>query len=158
MSCLLLMFNIRRRIFISLLLVLAVPTLVNARVVQEWTYQEMFDKADLVVIAQVVFSKDTDERNILLDDIKVIGVLTDFKTSLILKGPKNLMAFQFHHYRLQSQKDENIVNGPDLVRIGSERPMFLLFLHKESDGKYAPVTGQTDPASYSVLELKGAAN
>jgi hypothetical protein len=118
----------------------------------------MFDKADLVTIAYVVSTKDTEERSTILDGIKVIGVATEFKSALILKGPKGVTNFQLHHYRFQSESDrENIANSPALLQIGPYHPVFLLFLVKESDGRYAPVTGQTDPAMFSVLPLNGAA-
>jgi len=122
----------------------------------------MFDKSDLVVIATVVSSKDTDERIRLPDyspAVTVIGVITEFQTSIILKGMKDIKKFQLHHYRYRSEDDESAVaNTPELVKIKpGMRQGFLLFLVKELDGKYAPATGQTDPAILSVLELMGAA-
>ncbi len=119
------------------------------------TYQEMFDKADLVVIAMAGDTKDTNERAKLLKDIEVIGVETEFTTRLTLKGPKEIRNFQLHHYR--TPDDVFVTNGPHLVSIHlppGRHPDFLMFLIKEKDGRYAPVTGQTDPASFSVLELK----
>jgi hypothetical protein len=134
-----------------------IPQVLSARIVRTWSYQEMFDKADLVVIASVVSTKDTKERTTLLNDVNVVGVFTEFKSLLILKGPKTVPTFQLRHYRLQSENDEKIVNGPDLVRIGPHHPVFLLFLTKDRDGRYSPLTGQTDPATFSVLRLNGAA-
>jgi len=133
------------------------PQLLSARIVRTWSYQEMFDKADLIVVASVVSTKDTKERTTLLN-INVVGVFTEFRSLLILKGSKTVPTFQLHHYRLQSENEENIVNGPDLVRIGPHHPIFLLFLIKDRDGKYSPLTGQTDPATFSVLRLNGAAD
>jgi hypothetical protein len=146
----------RLKIYISLVLAFMALGPLMARIVQSWTYQEMFDKADLVVIAKVVSTKDTDERSTLLD-LNVVGVVTEFKSHLILKGPKGVTTFQLHHYRLESENDENVVNGPDLIRIVEHRA-FLLFLTREHDGRYAPVTGQTDPGGLSVLELKSVAD
>lgn len=148
------------RIFLSLLLTFSMPGLLMARMTEFWTYQEMFDKADLVVIARVVSTKDIDERSTLLDNINVIGVITEFRSRLILKGAQNVTTFQLHHYRLQSESDENVANGPDLIRFPRPRPHppFLMFLIKEADGRYAPVGGQTDPAGLSVLELRGGAD
>ena len=118
----------------------------------------MFDKADLVVIARVVATKDTDERSTLLS-FDAIGVVTEFKTHLILKGEKKINRFQLHHYRLASESDkETIANGPNLISFSRERVPCLLFLVKERDGRYAPVTGQEDPALHSVLELGGTAD
>ena len=34
---------------------------------------------------------------------------------------------------------------------------FILFLKLESDGRYAPVSGQTDPALFDVVKLNGMA-
>jgi len=147
--------DLRARLVLLLLLTCSIPGPIVARLTYAWTYQEMFERADLVVIAGVVSSKDTEERRTLLDDIRVIGVTTEFKSYLVLKGDKNVATFRLHHYRLQSEADENIVNGPDLVRIPKHPATFLLFLSKEPDGRYAPVTGQTDPAGLSVLELRG---
>jgi len=130
----------------------------NARITKAWRYQEMFDKADLVVIARVAATKDTDERSTILT-LDVIGVVTEFRTHLILKGDKSIKTFQLHHYRLVSESDKwNIANGPNLISFSWEHPPFLLFLTREGDGRYAPVTGQEDPNAFSVLELRGGAD
>ena len=121
------------------------------------TYQEMFDKADLVVIARALETKDTSERSKLLHDVDVIGVETEFVTRVTLKGPKEIRKFVLHHYR-EEPDDASTANGPALIRIppGPRHPDFLMFLKKEKNGRYAPVTGQTDPMLFSVLELKSA--
>jgi hypothetical protein len=151
----------RARIFLSLLLAFSVPQLLSARLTRQWSYQEMFDNADLVVIATVLSTKDTGERTTLPDydpSLVVIGVTTEFKSLVVLKGAKGITKFQLHHYRYRSANDEfAVANTPNLVRVGAGKDFFL-FLVKESDGRYAPVTGQTDPAGLSVLDLKGAAN
>jgi len=137
--------------------------MLNARLMQYWSYQEMFNKADLVVIAAIASSKDTDERTILPNyspPLKVVGVVSEFESRLVLKGDKKIAGFQLHYYRYQFAQDEDAVaNTPELVRIKpGQKAIFLLFLIKESDGRYAPVTGQTDPSLFSVLELKGGAD
>jgi len=130
----------------------------SARITKAWRYQAMFDKADLVVIARVVVSKDTDERS-MLGPFHVIGVSTEYKTHLTLKGDKSVATFRLHHYRLASESEkETIANGPNLIRFSFEHSAFLLFLIREPDGSYAPITGQEDPAIYSVLELRGSAD
>jgi hypothetical protein len=141
--------------FLPILLLSAIPKLVDAHILEPWSYQQMFDKADLVVIATFVSSKDTSEHAALRDlspPSKVIGVVSDFETRLTLKGPKD-KRFELHHYRLD---EVEYSNGPSLIDIKPGRETtFLLFLIKEKDGRYAPVTGQTDPAALSVLELEG---
>jgi hypothetical protein len=118
----------------------------------------MFDKADLVVIARPTATKDTSEHSKLLTDIPVIGVHTDFETRLVLKGSHDATSFTLHHYRLDRADDENIANGPNLIRLEMkphQRRTYLLFLRREQDGVYAPVTDQTDPYDTCVYELPG---
>lgn len=160
MRLLMLRYPVEIRIFLILVLMFSAPRVMDARIVKPWTYQEMFDKADLVVIAEVLSTKDTEERSALQDlepHVDVIGIVTDFKSRLTLKGSQNVKTFQLHHYRFQSEDDKLAANSPDLVELSGQRQVFLLFLVKERNGRYAPVTGQTDPASFAVLELKGAA-
>jgi hypothetical protein len=94
--------------------------------------------------------------NDLEPHVLVIGVVSEFKTSLVLKGPRDSTTFQLHHYRFASADDQLAANSPDLIRLSEGHFPFLMFLVKEPDGRYAPVTGQTDPASRSVIELKAA--
>ena len=146
------------RLLPAFLAVLASAQPGAARIAERsWTYREMFDKSDLVVIATGYSTKDTTERSKLLGTISVVGVETEFKTCLVLKGKGNIKNFILHHYRLPD--NESFVDGPLLVEVDPRKHQtFLLFLVKEKDGRYAPVTGQTDPAGFCVLELKGAAD
>lgn len=141
--------------------VLVIAKMSSARLVREWTDKEMFERADLVVIACNLSTKDSDERIELPDlspPVSVIGVVTEFRTNLILKGSQNVTRLLLHHYRLDKAADIMIPNGPRLVRIpDGEHKNFLLFLKKEGDGRYIPVTGQADPAGLSVVELVGGA-
>jgi hypothetical protein len=117
------------------------------------SYQEMFDKADLVVIATALATKETAEQSKLLGTVNVVGVETEFRTRLTLKGAKEVRKFVLHHYR--EADDQSIANGPALIHIPPGRhPDFLMFLVREKAGRYAPVTGQTDPILFSVLELR----
>jgi hypothetical protein len=122
---------------------------------KDWTFQEMFAKSDLVVIAVPVSSKDTDEHSTLRDispPESVLGLTTQFEVRLVVKGDMKIKTFVLHHYRLEH--DEAMVSGPALVTFNSKQSTpFLLFLIREADGRYAPVTGQTDPGYYSVVEL-----
>src|SRR2546423_6209700 len=94
-----------------LVFTIGVAPIGSARITKGWRYQEMFDKAALVVIARVVTTNDTDERSTILSH-KVIGVATDFKTYLVLKGDKAIETFQLHHYRFASDSDKStIANG-----------------------------------------------
>ena len=159
-------YRLLTKILSALLLMFALIDPLAARfIVGGQTFQEMFDKADLVVIATAVKTKDTTERKKLIDiDVihttrpdllqdEVIGVETEFDTRVTLKGSKDVRKFLLHHYRLAVEEEGG--NGPNFVRIPSQRHGdFLMFLIREKDGRYAPVTGQFDPAVLSVLELK----
>ena len=133
------------------------------------SYEEMFKKANLVVIARPLSTKETKERTTLdkltlhglrsLDGpaIPVIGLHTEFETHLVLKGDKNVKKFIVHHYRLESNLPP-LVNGPTLAAFDLKKPkMFLLFLVMEPDGGYAPASGQVDPAAFSVIQLQSIA-
>jgi hypothetical protein len=146
----------------------ASPSVV-ARSGKRWTYREMLEKSDLVVIGDWSGTKETDERSTLAETappVRVIGVTTEFKASLVLKGPKDVKKLGLHYYKFQYEDDALRDLAPQLIRIlepverdGVNYPgggRFLLFLSKEGDGRYAPVTGQTNPAVYSVLNLREA--
>ena len=145
--------------FIASVLVLAVPSLTHARLMKAWTYQEMFDKADLVVIAHPSATKDVPEKSATPDRPMwdVVAQETEFKIGLVTKGDKNLKQLVLHHYRL-SKPQEPLINGPSFVSFNPKTyQSYLLFLKKEADGRYAPVCGQSDPAIFSVLKLEGSA-
>ena len=142
--------------------ILALSTsLAMARLVRNWSSQELLDQADLAVIATPTASTDTAEHIDLpgFDGQRVIGVETKFAITGVFKGDKTLKEFVLHYYR----PDTNGVIVPDAPSfvsfVVSEDPMFptrkyMLFLHREADGRYAPVVGQADPG-LSVKELVG---
>ena len=148
------------RRFLTLLLLLALPLVVAARVVRAWSYQEMFDQADLVVIAKPTATGDAEDKGRVTDfsrPYEVIAVATEMEARVIMKGEKTTNRFVLHHYRL-AQRDGPVVNGPNFVAFDPKgHHAFLLFLKKEADGRYAPVTDQRDPALFSVLRLEGFA-
>lgn len=145
------------------LLLLAIPVLCFGRLMNIWTYQELFDQADLVVIGAPTTTEDTKEKGGLPEwtTIDSVGVATGFKVSVVIKGDKALKKFVLHHYRL---KDPNKIpeNGPNFVSFApstnpEQSDRYMLFLKKETDGKYAPVGGQIDPALFSIVKLHGCA-
>src|SRR6266404_5487534 len=130
----------RKQTFLWLLLTLSFPLLLSARLRQGWSFQEMFDKADLVVIARVVSTKDIGGSTTLPGfdpSLKVIEVVTEFESRIVVKGAKDITKLQLHHYRYRSEDEEfAVANNPELVKINpGERPAFLLFLVKERDGR-----------------------
>ncbi|SRR6266568_6712958 len=134
---------------------------VVARVVRIWSHQELLEESDLVVIATPTTNNDTNEHIDLpgFDGQRVIGVNTTFTASGVLKGDKALKDFVLHHYR-PSPGGMIVPNGPTFVYFAvSVKPSalprtYILFLHREADGRYAPAVGQADPG-LGVRELEG---
>ena len=132
--------------------------IIAARGVRPWSYQELFDKSDLTVIATPTATNDTKERNLPgFERQPVIGLETKFAVAAVLKGDASQTNLVFHHYR--PAKEYYVVpNGPTFVYFAvSDKPSalrrtYILFLHREADGRYAPVVGQTDPG-LGVREL-----
>ncbi|MGO9208984.1 MAG: hypothetical protein ACLPXM_15710 [Terriglobales bacterium] len=137
----------------------------HARLISVLSYQQLFDRSDLVVIGVPVSkTADTKERsalpNIVRQDpdgtkhpITAIGVETSFRVCLVLKGDKDMRKLVLHHYREESQA--GAISGPALVSFDPQDQgySYLMFLAREKDGRYAPTGGQTDPAFKSVSQL-----
>jgi hypothetical protein len=143
------------------LMILTTALLAHARLTKLWTYQELHDQADLVVIAKHISTTNTTEQAILPNiapDVHVIGLSSEFDIEAVMKGDASLKMLVLHHYRLADTK-ELMLNGPDLASFDADHDTtrYLLFLHREPDGRYAPVSGQTDPAQVSILRLEGNA-
>ena len=132
------------------------------------SYKELFEKSDLVVIATPK-TKTTDTKecaylpNIMRLDgngnesrVGSIGVETVFAVAAVLKGEKTIKDFTLHHYR-EAQTGEGEMNGPSLVFFDpsdqSHQKSYLLFLVRESDGRFAPTGGQTDPGYKAISQL-----
>ena len=145
------------RCFLVALILFTTTTLAEARGVRLWTYQELLDKANFVVIARPTATGDSQERLQSLSGMAqpVVGVETKFQVSAVLKGEKSTKEFVLHHYRCDGF---SVPNGPTLIAFdpAKKRP-YLLFLIREVDGRYAPVVGQIDPAGSGISELQGMA-
>jgi hypothetical protein len=134
---------------LPLLSLLLLPVLADARIMKSWSYQEMTEKADAIVIATPVSVTDTAERTTLPPNvpggIPVIGVETTFEILSVLKGDEKTTKVVLHHLR-DAEKSALRANGPGLVAFEpKEKKRFLLFLKREPDGRYAPLVGQMDP-------------
>ena len=131
--------------------------LVSARLMRSWTYQELLDRSDLVVIAKPSATGGTKEEIDLpgYTAMRVTGVETKFQISAVLKGEKNLKDFTLHHYRA-AKPDFPYPNGPNLLSFDpSKNQSYILFLNREAGGRYAPTSGQTDPAFFAVHAIQG---
>ena len=150
-------------------LLLAVTSVAQARGVRAWSYADLTDGADLVVIVKPLRSKQTGAKAPLPDmrdtdakgkEIPLLAgrVETELQVMAVIKGkaldPKGKPAktIILHHYR--ELRTGPIGNGPTLVSFDpSEHKQFLMFLVRGKDGQYVALSGQTDPW-FSIEELK----
>src|SRR5689334_4304386 len=123
---------------IAAFLILATVLLAQARLMKSWSYQELYDQSDLVVIAKPISTQDTTEKATLPNiapDVRVVGLSTEFDVSLVMKGDKSVKKTTLHHYRLADPK-QLLINGPNLAAFDPRQPTrYLLFLQREADGR-----------------------
>ncbi|MFI5247381.1 MAG: hypothetical protein ACHQWV_02370 [Nitrospirales bacterium] len=141
---------------LSLLTLFLIPLIVDARGHRAWSYPQLRDEADTIVIATPTTVEETTERtplpNITLvsqdgnkSDVIGAGIETTFEVLAVLKGDATPKSLVLHHYR-QAEPERPSINGPGLVAFHpKERRRFLMFLKREADGRYCAVSGQTDP-------------
>jgi hypothetical protein len=148
-------------VFLLVTCLLVSTDIVAARAIRIWSYQELLDKSDLVVIASPTATKDTRENIELpgFDGQKVVGVETRFTISAVLKGDQAMKEFVVHHYH-PGHDGVIVPNGPTFVSFAVPKEpkvfprTYILFLLRETDGRYAPVVGQVDPGM-GIKELGG---
>ena len=147
-----------------------------SRIIGFVSYQELFEKSDLVVIATpLTKTADTNERTFFQGMVQTdqdgkqtgtaaIGVETTFGVSVVMKGDRAAQQFILHHYRVAPYpaRDGNglvdvLIDGPNIVSFDPSDFRLprdiLLFLVKEQDGRYAPYGGQTDPGVQAITPL-----
>jgi hypothetical protein len=142
--------------YLTIVLILATSLVAQARLIRNWSDQELFDQSDLVVIATPTTSADTKERVDLpgFPAQPVIGVETAFAVSAVVKGDKELKNVILHHYRANEERSGPVANEPILIAFKpEEKRKFLLFLKREADGRYAPTVGQVDPGFQGIAAL-----
>jgi len=145
----------------SFVLLMVVISCEARELVRSWTFAELLDSSDLVVVAVAVKVEKLQEVSELPNIFALTkeggsepllgqGINTTFEVLAVLKAASSLKCFILHHYAVAPLP----VNGPNLVSFEpSEQGRFLMFLKKDKDGRYIPVSGQTDPA-FSVKKLE----
>lgn len=152
------------------LAVIASSVAAPARGVEDWSYQRLFQQSDLIVIAYPVTSEPTADRT--KDNpwkVELRGVNTRFRVEYVLKGKPDLLNVTVLHYT----SDMAIADGPTLVSFRTNGlsytiktdkgttaavseggpSTYLLFLRQRGDGRFEPVSGQTD-AALSVRQIR----
>ncbi len=145
--------------FLIALLLLALPAGGWARMIPTYSGQELFDRADVVVIGKPRSVHDTDEA-LPPDNWPGFrhGVETEFQISGVLKGDRSLKTVILHTFRFADadQWISSSINGPGIYLFDPKQPDFyLLFLVSDKEGRYEPLSGTLDWAGISVLKLKG---
>jgi hypothetical protein len=142
----------------TLCLILAAGVTLSARPVPYYPYDKLTREADLIVIATPVSVRDTGHKTTLPgitrdnQPVAAGGMEPAFEVLATLKGAESLKTLQFHCLR-EAAPPTVSANGPSLVSFDpKQKKRYLLFLRKEKDGRYAALTGQSDPAG-SVKDL-----
>jgi hypothetical protein len=159
-----------RRIRTPLIVIAFLTTLsTGARQIEEWSYDRLFKEADLVVIASAGETVRTDDKPVSGQwSASLIGQVTPFKTRATLKGklptdaPLRVLHFVLKEgvttqdgplliaFRTQPVRVEGC--GTVKYKAGFGPPDYLLFLRARADGRFEPVSGETDPA-LSIKEI-----
>jgi hypothetical protein len=147
---------------------------VNARVLQNWSYQDLLRAADIVVVAEPVANENNADRWEWIPEFAQ-GVTTTFKVLGYLKdggaGGDTIRVKHFIYTKgcpANGGRMINFVVGPldidanftikgksEPWRFTRLQPRWLAFLKKTSDGFFIPVSGQIDP-NFSFQELHEA--
>jgi len=153
---------------------LGVASSATARPVRNWTQQQLFDEADIVVVATASERKKTENSDdFLTDHLQQYETELDVKSVLKGKGVEpaitdkvdkenpNPKVIKFVHFRYRADAKSTLGNGPSFAVLkpitetkgGSANvPQYLLYLRKRKDGRYEPVTGNMDPKE-SIFRL-----
>jgi len=154
------------KISCCLLVSLLLASQADARIRRSWTYLELLSVADAVVIAVPVAVEVLEEVSPLPDiatqlpdgrkePVRGRGINTSFEIVSILRGEPLARWLILHHYQ-RAEAVASAINGPGLVRFDPSRSnRYLMFLKKESDVRFVPASGQTDPY-LSISEISGA--
>lgn len=134
----------------------------TAQVSYLWSFEERVSEADLVVIAAKVGTWDTGHRTTITEltpPFPVIEVQTEFKILAVVKGSAGSDTLRLRHYRWDADRlaPGGVINGPrplNLTLTGVDpRAGFLLFLKRDIDGVFVPISGQASPED-SVFVLR----
>jgi hypothetical protein len=147
--------SLRLPFFCAAILFLTSTGIADARFVQVWTPEELFNRSDLVVIATPTSVADTGEHGSFpgsqFRDQPVFGVVTTFAVKKVLKGAKGIAIAILHHYRPGPMQ---VPNAPGFISFDPKsKQSYRLFLIRERHGRYAPAAGQVDP-DLSVFLVK----
>jgi hypothetical protein len=140
-----------------------------ARPIREWTQQELFDEADVVLVVTAGEPRKTDNSDGFLpeylqqyeSELEVKSVLKVKDEEPAFKKVLDKKTIKFVHFRYRQDSKLPLANGPSFAVMGTTSlangkptrpPQYLLYLRRRKDGRYEPVSGNMDPAD-SIIRL-----
>jgi len=171
------MMTIIRSLMLTSLLSVSIA---SARKFENWPYERLFNKADIVVIAT---SDKTAANEIqwiepIFDSQHFVGIDTTLHIQTVLKGSASKV-IKVQHFKY-ARKATRLEDGPRFISFFSSpisidvksanssapqlkeltsrrmslhnKPEYLVFLKQLDDGTYEPISGQIDP-TFSVRAL-----
>ncbi len=143
---------------LSIILAVFVSPSAFSRPVALFSYEQLVEKSDIVVIATPTAVRDTNITTTFPgiqqdgQPVPATSMEADFQVLAVLKGTKKEEKIILHYLR-SPDPNKIAVNGPMLVSFDpSEKNRYLLFLKRDENGRYSPVNSQTDPY-FSVKNL-----
>ncbi|MFO1477144.1 MAG: hypothetical protein U1F98_10890 [Verrucomicrobiota bacterium] len=111
----------------------------------------MQKKARLIIVGTVTAVRDLKETNTeLWPPYKFVGVEATFAVSQVLKGDFTNRTVVLHYYRVDPPHSI-LPNGPNFLELtAGDTKQFLLYLVPDGASRFAPVSGQLDPALDAV--------
>lgn len=154
------------------------PLAVPARTIEDWSYEKLFKKSDLVVLATAVKTEPGDDKWSPYPSswqYEFAAQNTTFTIKHVLKGKVEGDQLKVLHFKFgelkkgldpKDLKNQKIINAPRFVTfrvkpvtvIGDKgdktlrAPAYLLFLKVGLEGRYEPISGRIDPVD-SVKEV-----
>ena len=170
-----------RSLIVTFLSFIFIVSLGFARKVEDWSYERLFNEADLVMIGSVQGwgSAKAEWPEKIFDKLRFEAEMTAFHPLSQLKGEAPLPCIWVLHFSYKKgaipyedgpglvtflkkpmivevkSKEEEEAKELKLKRTGKSlvsSPEYLLFLKERKDGNYEPVSGQLD-AAFSVRAI-----
>jgi hypothetical protein len=132
------------RTVVLMAMILATSALVSqARLKNDWTYDEMAKKAELILMVSVDKPSERTGAQELFHEREFDKVQTGFRVDAVLKGKYEGAATELQHLAYP-KNGQHIVNGWTFKWFPDKDEMYLVFLKRAEDGKLVPLTGQED--------------
>lgn len=140
------------------LFLLATGEIAQGRLSQIWSFQQLFDEADVVIIGSV---QETTKRigtkaRLEGEGMEFDNVITRFSKRAVLKGRYQPPTLGFEHYWFP-KNTKFLINPPGFKQFTEVNKVYLIFLKNNSAGETIPVSGQKQAASSFIdVERDGA--